>query len=143
MDKRLYHQAILDAAKSRCGHGTLEHPDARIEVDNPLCGDRVGMELHLDGERIVRVAHQVRGCLLCEAGASIIGEQAPGESVAEVRALEPLLRQRLSGDSPQMLPWPSLEMFDPVKDFKSRHDCVLLPFHALRAALDQLAKNGD
>jgi hypothetical protein len=35
------------------------------------------------------------------------------------------------------LTWPELEMFRPVSGVKSRHECVLLPFDALREALDQ------
>ncbi len=136
---RLYHQAILDAASAQTGRGTLESPHAHATVDNPLCGDRVRMEVTVFGGRIERVAHEVRGCLLCEAAASVIGAMAPGETVEELVALRRALRAFLFGDSSPGPPgrWRLLEMFTPVADHKSRHDCVMLPFDALVDALEK------
>lgn len=138
METRLYHQAILDAAAAASGSGELERADARVEIDNPLCGDRVRIDLTMEGDRVKRLAHRVRGCLLCEAAASVIGERAPGEHAADLRALLPALRAGLGNEEQALsLRWPSLEMFAPVRPHRSRHDCVLLPFDALVRALDE------
>ncbi|HSS63568.1 MAG TPA: iron-sulfur cluster assembly scaffold protein [Gammaproteobacteria bacterium] len=139
---RLYHQAILDAASARTGEGALHAPHGRASVDNPLCGDRVRVDVSVSGGRIEHVAHRVRGCLLCEAAASVIGAQAPGESVEELIALRQALRAFLSDDSlgpPRR--WPALEMFAPVAQHRSRHDCVMLPFDALVKALEECERN--
>ena len=135
---RLYHQAILDAAAARAGAGTLQHPDGSASVDNPLCGDRAHVEVTVTEEHLERVAHEVRGCLLCEAAASVIGAQAPGEPVESLRSLTRELRAFLS-DETRGVPtrWPALQMFAPVARFKSRHDCVMLPFDALLKALEK------
>lgn len=111
-------------------------------MDNPLCGDRVRVDVSVSGGRIEHVAHRVRGCLLCEAAASVIGAQAPGESVEELIALRQALRAFLSDDSlgpPRR--WPALEMFAPVAQHRSRHDCVMLPFDALVKALEECERN--
>lgn len=139
----LYHQAILDAASARTGEGALERPHGRATVDNPLCGDRVRVDVTVSGKRLERVAHEVRGCLLCEAAASVIGAQAPGEDVEELIALRRALREFLGDDSlgpPKC--WPPLEMFAPVARHKSRHDCVMLPFDALVEALQKCGASG-
>lgn len=135
---RLYHRAILDAASARTGAGALNDANGRVTLDNPLCGDRVRMDVLVAGSRLVRVGHQVRGCLLCEAAASVIGAQASGESVEALIALTGKLRAFLAEPSlgvPQR--WPALEMFAPVAQHKSRHDCVMLPFDALVSALNE------
>lgn len=137
MTSRLYHQAILDAAAARTGKGALQSPHARATVDNPLCGDRVRVDVAVSGGRLERVAHEVRGCLLCEAAASVIGAHAPGEAVEQLIVLRRALRDCLrdhSLDPPTR--WPALQMFAPVADHKSRHDCVMLPFDALVKALE-------
>jgi nitrogen fixation NifU-like protein len=142
MTSRLYHQAILDAAAARTGQGALKIPHASATVDNPLCGDRVRMEVAVSGGRIERVAHEVRGCLLCEAAASVIGAQAPGEELEQLFVLRRALRGFLNDDSlgpPKR--WQVLEMFAPVADHKSRHDCVMLPFDALVEALEKYESN--
>ena len=76
MSDALYHQAILELAKRGREASRLETPQARVTVDNPLCGDRVTLELNLADGRVSEVGHRVRGCLLCQAAAVIIGERA-------------------------------------------------------------------
>ena len=51
MTQQLYNDAILIEAKAAHGHGRLSAPDASITCDNPLCGDRVTIDLELgDGQ---------------------------------------------------------------------------------------------
>ena len=144
METRLYHQAILTTAAEATGRGTIDEADARVTLDNPLCGDRVRIDVSLEGSRVSRLAHEVRGCLLCEAAASVIGAEAPGESLEDLRQVAAKVRAQLRGEAaPATLSWPALEMFAPVRGFKSRHDCVLLPFDALVQALAQAQACGE
>jgi nitrogen fixation NifU-like protein len=138
MSDELYHQAILELARRARQARRLEAPDASVTVDNPLCGDRVTLDLALADGRVREVGHKVRGCLLCQAAAAAIGARAPGETPAALRALA-----RDLGDAIAHAPetagrrWPELAAFAPVHAHKSRHECVLLPFEALTQALDQ------
>jgi nitrogen fixation protein NifU and related proteins len=143
MKDDLYHQAILDLARRATGHGRLEAPQASVKVDNPLCGDRVTLDLDLKDGRVSTRGHQVRGCLLCQAAAAVIGARAPGQTAAALRENTERLRQLIvdgsgaaDGAAVDGL-WPELAAFAPVHRHKSRHDCVLLPFAALSRALDQ------
>ena len=116
-------------------------PHGSATVDNPLCGDRVTLDVELASPaRIAWVGHVVRGCLLCEAAAVLIAERAPE------REIEALLRAGAGVDAAlkdtASFPWPELEMFAPVRDVKSRHRCVGLPFEALAAALGACTGNG-
>jgi nitrogen fixation protein NifU and related proteins len=143
MKNALYHQAILDLAKAAEGTGRLEAPDARVTVDNPLCGDRISLDLTLAGGRVGEVAHKTRGCLLCQAAASVIGTRAPGSEAAELRALAELVAHAVSGDPAALgARWPELSAFAPVHAHRSRHECVLLPFQALVQALDEADRRG-
>jgi nitrogen fixation NifU-like protein len=141
MKDDLYHQAILDLARRATGQGRLESPQASVGVDNPLCGDRVTLDLCLDDGRVSALAHRVRGCLLCQAAAAVIGARAPGQTVAVLHEnAERLRRMMVEGASAGEEAggwWPELGAFAPVHRHKSRHECVLLPFTALRRALQQ------
>ncbi len=133
----LYHRAIVEAARAAVGSGRLADANATASVDNPLCGDRVTMHLRVEGQRVSGLAHEVRGCLLCEAAASLIGAHAPGQTVdalREVAAQVDALLER--GVQPADERWQDLKMFTPVHGFKSRHRCVRLPFEALLRALE-------
>jgi nitrogen fixation NifU-like protein len=137
MSDALYQERIVALAKAKTGAGKLEQPTASARRDNPLCGDRVTMDVRLDeGRRIVEVAHQVRGCLLCQASASALASLAKGRDLAGIESLHGGLnrvigRQTANGvESAEIF-----EAFAPLKDHRSRHDCVNLPFDALEAAL--------
>ena len=124
----------MAAARRVSGHGRLACPHGSATVDNPLCGDRVTIDVELGPPaRVARVGHVVRGCVLCEAAAVLIAEQAPE------RGVEELLCARVGVDAAlrdgASFPWPELEMFAPVRGVRSRHRCVGLPFEALAAAL--------
>lgn len=137
MSAALYQQAIKDLATAAHGAGRLAAADARGTLDNPLCGDRVSVELSLREGRIAALAHQTRGCLLCRAAASILGLRAAGCRPSDIAAVSAALEALLmAGDVPP-LRWPELEIFAPVRRHGSRHGCVLLPFQVVTAALGQ------
>lgn len=131
----LYHDAIMTAARRTSGHGRLVCSHGSATVDNPLCGDRVTIDVALDPSAagVVRVGHVVRGCVLCEAAAVLIAEQAPERRVEELLGAGAGVEAALRDGAP--FPWPALEMFAPVRGVASRHRCVGLPFEALATAL--------
>ena len=133
-----YQAALKAHAKHACRKGRLKSPDASATVDNPLCGDRITVDLKIENGRIADFAQDVRGCLLCEASASMIACHAVGataEQVAQARAaMETLLRAPEETENGAR-PWDEIAAFKPVRPIKSRHECVLLPFEALEQAL--------
>lgn len=136
MNDDLYQQAIIDLAKSSRTQSRLEQPDRTATVDNPLCGDRITLDLALAGETVERVGHKTRGCLLCEASVYLIATHAPGETTAVLLAkAETLLRSFTDAEQGLADLWPGLETLQPVRRYKSRLDCVKLPFQALAAAI--------
>jgi nitrogen fixation NifU-like protein len=136
MSQEIYQESILRLARSAIGAGSLTAPDASVTLDNPLCGDRVTLDVRLREGRLTEIAHRVRGCLLCEASASIAAQCAVGEAAAALRdveaALTAMLRERAPAPGGR---WSELEVFAPVAAVRSRHLCVLLPFEALSEAV--------
>ena len=133
-----YHAAILSAAQRASGRGRLEPRDASATVDNALCGDRVTIDLRRarPAGPVSAIGHEVRGCVLCEAAASLIAEAGVGLGDADLEAAAERVRGMVKeGGPPPDGAWRKAEMFLPVRAFKSRHDCVLLPFQALLEAL--------
>jgi len=137
MSDDFYDREIVRLARAATGHGRLDGADAAATVDNPLCGDHVTVEIALDDGHISALAHQVRGCVLCEASTAIVGEAGPGETKGGARAAAEALNEMLKsgGDAPAGR-WAGLVAFRPVAGHRSRHRCVLLPLEALVEALD-------
>ena len=130
----LYQDAIIAAARRTGGRGRLARPHGTATVDNPLCGDRVTLDVELGSSGcIARVGHVVRGCLLCEAAAALIAEHVSECEIEDLLRAGAGVDAALKDGTP--FPWPDLEMFVPVREATSRHRCVGLPFEALAAAL--------
>lgn len=134
MSEQLYQERILALAKAKTGAGKLAAPTKSVRKDNPLCGDRVTIEVRLDGQgKIAEIAHQVRGCLLCQASAAALASVAVGrdsKGIAEVRHAAERAIGREQGPAGE-----PFAAFAPVAPHKSRHECVLLPFEAIEEAL--------
>ena len=134
----LYQQAIIDHAKMAVGAGRLDRPTASATVDNPLCGDRVTVDLVLQHGVVAAIGHQVRGCLLCNAASSVLARRGIGRDGAALRAVATEFDAMIREDGPAPDDWPDLACFRPVHAAKSRHECVLLPFRAAVKALEAL-----
>jgi nitrogen fixation protein NifU and related proteins len=132
MTDALYHDRIMALAREATGAGRLDAPDGTATLDNPLCGDRVTMDVTLAGGRITGFAHKVRGCALCQAGAAILGALAPGAAPEDIAALRAQVEAVLAGAAASA----PLDVFVPVHGHRSRHECVRLPFQAAAAALE-------
>ena len=142
MTEALYQQALKELAAAAHGAGRLVGPTASIRLDNPLCGDRIALNLSLAGDSIVAIGHETRGCLLCRAAASWLGRYSPGMPTTRILAAHAELRALLEGEINSPTDWPDLAPFSPVRAYKSRHGCVLLPFRAFAAALSQIRGQG-
>lgn len=113
----LYREQILDHYRNPRNHGTLDPNDGTFEDTNPLCGDRVRMDIRLDGDRISEIRFSGRGCAISQASASMLTEMVEGQDVQSVRELtkEDLLD----------------EIGIPISP--ARLKCALLPLKVLKA----------
>jgi nitrogen fixation NifU-like protein len=83
----MYREIILEHYKHPHNAGTLEHPDISNEDSNPLCGDRIRIDLSVENGIITDVRFQGRGCAISQASASLLTDEIKGKSLDEVRAL--------------------------------------------------------
>ncbi len=78
---------ILDHSRFPRNYGTLENPDVHAEDSNPLCGDKLRMDLQVEDNRVTEVRFMGKGCAISQSAASMLSEMIEGKTVAEVRAL--------------------------------------------------------
>lgn len=134
MSDELYQERIVAFAKAKTGAGKLTAPTRTARRDNPLCGDRVIFDVTLDGAgKIAEIAHQVRGCLLCQASASALSSLAVGKDAAGIAEIRHDAERAIGRE--EGTPHEPFAAFAPVAAHKSRQECVLLPFEALKDAL--------
>ena len=84
----LYRDLILDHYRNPRNQGSLEPHDFSYEDENPLCGDKIRIDVRLDDQqRVSEVAFTGRGCAISQASASLLTEHIKGKSLAELKAL--------------------------------------------------------
>ncbi len=116
----LYSDVILDRFRHPRYLGELDAPDAVHEDVNPLCGDRIRVEVRLDpGAEIGAVRYRGDACAIALASADLLAEMVEGRPV----------REALRVDRDTLLRALQAEIRS------SRLRCVTLPLDVLRAAL--------
>lgn len=83
----LYREIILDHYENPRNYGVLPDADISYEDDNPLCGDRIRIDLKVQDGRIVDVRFSGKGCAISQASASMLTERIKGATVEEARQL--------------------------------------------------------
>ena len=90
MDDPLYREEILDHYYSSPHRGRLESPDLVCDLDNPLCGDEIHLELSLGADgRISKVRFDGHGCVISQAATSFLADRVEGATLDEVRKITP------------------------------------------------------
>ena len=80
----LYRDYILEHYRRPHNFGVLEQPTATFEGANPLCGDRITMQLHVDDGVVTDVGFTGRGCAISQASASLLTDEIKGKPVGDV-----------------------------------------------------------
>ena len=84
----MYRENILDHYKNPRNHGRLEPADFSYEDDNPLCGDRIRMDIRMgDDQRVTEVGFTGKGCAISQASASMLTEEILGKTLDEVKQI--------------------------------------------------------
>lgn len=83
----IYEEDILDHYENPSNYGTLENPDISYEEDNPLCGDKIQMDLTVKDGVIVDVGWRGHGCTISQAAASMLTERIKGLCLEDIKKL--------------------------------------------------------
>jgi len=84
----LYRDYILEHYRRPHNFGVIDEPTTSYEGSNPLCGDRITMQLGLEDGVVTRVGFTGRGCAISQASASLLTDEIKGKPVADVEKLD-------------------------------------------------------
>lgn len=135
----LYQQVIVDHSKKPRNFRELGDANRTAEGYNPLCGDRIILYVRLDGDTIADVGFQGEGCAISRASASMMTAALKGKTRTEAEALFDTFHHLVTGEpgAPEDTEaLGKLKAFSGVSEFPIRIKCASLPWHTLRAALE-------
>jgi nitrogen fixation NifU-like protein len=117
---------VLEHFKRPRNRGALEGATVSEDGANALCGDRIRIELRVDGGVITQAKFTADACALSIASASVLTEHVTGMPIEDARAVEPdWIAVALDGEPPP----------GSVK-------CARLPLDTLRRALSRIGSSG-
>ncbi|MDP3775921.1 MAG: SUF system NifU family Fe-S cluster assembly protein [Gemmatimonadales bacterium] len=138
----LYQQIIIDHNRNPRNFKHLDDANRTAHGDNPLCGDKITLYVHLDGEVISDVGFQGSGCAISQASASLMTSAVKGKTTADAEALFHAFHAMVMGETgagdPKALG--KLAAFAGVRQFPARVKCANLPWHTLHAAITASAE---
>jgi nitrogen fixation NifU-like protein len=83
----LYRDYILEHYRRPHNFGTMEDATASYEGANPLCGDRITLQVRVRDGVVDGVAFTGRGCAISQASASLLTDEVKGKPVATAEAM--------------------------------------------------------
>jgi len=83
----VYSRELLDHFEHPRNSGIVEHPDATVQVENPVCGDVLKLSAKVQNGRIAEIRFQAQGCVPVIACASAVTELLVAKSVLEAQRI--------------------------------------------------------
>jgi nitrogen fixation NifU-like protein len=103
--------------------GRIQNPTIAHEDENPLCGDRVHLELLMDENQRIRESwFDGEGCAISQAAASILVRHVEGQTIPDLNAFQA---------------WQMLQLLG-VRLTASRQKCAVLAFKVFQTMLRKL-----
>ena len=135
----LYSPQLIALAKDKTFVGTIDGATHSGRLSNPLCGDRIDLDIRIETNRIEQIRHRTRGCILCQASAHLLCERLEGLDLPDALSqaqhhIEGIAKLTTSDRVPLQLQ-PLETLFDQLHTAPSRESCVALPWTLLQNQL--------
>lgn len=140
--RELYQTVILDHNRSPRNFGVLEDANREANGHNPLCGDKLHVQLKLDSDdRVVDVRFEGMGCAISTASASLMTEFIKGKTKHEIVETMDRFHEMVTGNPNEEVAGGDLgklAVFGGVREFPARVKCATLSWHTMHAALENI-----
>lgn len=136
MKDALYSSGILRLAAEIPHIGRLAVADGSARRVSRLCGSAVEVSVRLEKDRIADIGLEVKACALGQASASVLGANAIGASIDEIREARDALAAMLKGGPAPQGRFAALSELEAARDYPARHASIRLAFEAAAEACE-------
>lgn len=132
----IYKETILDHYKRPRNKRELPGAELSCTRNNPLCGDEIGVFVHVEDGHLREVTFQGAGCSISQSSASMMTEAVTGRPVDEALALATDFRGMMAGEvEPNEDRFGDLVALKGVVQYPIRIKCAVLAWDVLQEAL--------
>lgn len=93
----LYSENIIDHYQNPRNFGRLKNPTKTFTLHNPLCGDRMTIDMYIENQKIKDITFSGSGCAISYAGASLFTEHIKGKKISDLRNMKKSVILQLMG----------------------------------------------
>lgn len=115
----IYQDIILDHYHHPHNQGDLKKSDKSVQVNNPLCGDKIKMSVNFEKNKVKEIKFSGEGCVISTASASMLTDFVQNKTKEELKKLDSKFIIKLLGIDLGM----------------NRIKCAVLPLEALQKLL--------
>jgi len=115
----LYRELILDHYQHPHNHGEIPDADISAEDANPLCGDKIRIDIKVKDNIVADVKFNGKGCAISQASASMLTDELIGKSLDEIKKIDKDFITQMLG----------------ISLGPSRIKCALLPLKVVKSGI--------
>jgi nitrogen fixation NifU-like protein len=133
----MYQEILLEHSRDPHHFGELASADLKAEGYNPLCGDKICLQLKLgEGTKTADVRFKGEACSICMASASILTDEIENRTLTEIQAKVHDFRELMQGRKDPEDFEGDISSLAGVRNFPVRIKCALLPWTTLNEAIE-------
>ncbi len=139
--EQLYKQVIMDHYKNPKNKGLIkDNGYYPVHLNNPSCGDDMNVSIKIEGDTIIDVTHDGKGCSICCSSASVMSETLKGKTIKEASELiegfyTMIKGEEISEDIEENLG--EAIAYTGVSQFPARIKCATLSWKAIEKAIKE------
>ncbi|BAC14333.1 Fe-S cluster assembly sulfur transfer protein SufU [Oceanobacillus iheyensis] len=127
----LYRQVIMDHYKNPRNRGSLEGDSVTVDMNNPTCGDRIQLQLHVEDGIVQDAKYEGEGCSISMSSASMMTQAIKGKKIEEALEMSQTFSDMMLGNDVDTEEMGDIEALQGVSKFPARIKCATLAWKAM------------
>jgi nitrogen fixation NifU-like protein len=127
----LYRRVIMDHYKTPRNRGEFEDEAVTVSLNNPTCGDRISLQMQVEGGIVKNAKFTGEGCSISIASASMMTDAVKGKKIEDALQIADDFSGLMKGELKEF-EYEDIEALSGVNKFPARIKCATLAWNALR-----------
>lgn len=136
----LYRRVIMDHYQHPRNKGIRSEEGIHVQLHNPSCGDRLTLQLVMEGDRVKEAHFEGDGCSISMSSASMMTEAVKGLTKEEALKMAKNFSCLMLGEEEVEEDLGDIEALHGVSKFPARIKCATLAWKALEKGLKEKEK---
>ena len=131
----MINKEILKLASNTVNVGLKNKYSHKVTLKNTMCGDKITLEIIINGKKINSMRYETQSCVYCEASASLLSKKIINYKLEDIKNDFVVLKKKFKQKEIKIPKKFSSFKRLLTRDNFNRFKCIFLPFDAVIKAL--------